>query len=310
VTGAEQSDALPEWLELAVEVDHEAVEPVSELFSRYGFNEGVVIEEPFTQERDGENLAVDPSRAVRVSTFVAAADVKPGTIDGIRRALWHIGQMRQVGDLKVTSRHEEDWANAWKEHYKPVLVGRRVVAAPPWVDYLAKPEEIVLQLDPGMAFGTGTHPTTRLAMQALEDELHSGDRVFDLGTGSGILAIAAAKLGASRVDGVDIEPVAVRMAQANAEMNGVADRVRIDGGSSAPMGGYDLVLANIIARVLIELIDEVIGATRPGGTIILSGVIDMREERVREAYEERGMLFQHRLQMEDWVALVYRRPAS
>jgi ribosomal protein L11 methyltransferase len=161
-----------------------------------------------------------------------------------------------------------------------------------------------------MAFGTGTHPTSRLAMQALEDELHAGERVFDLGTGSGILAIAAAKLGASRVDAVDIEPVAVRMAVANAEMNEVADRVRIEVGSSAPIGGYDLVLANIIARILIELIDEVIGATRPGGTIILSGVIDMREERVREAYEARGMLFQRRLQMEDWVALVYRRPAS
>jgi ribosomal protein L11 methyltransferase len=310
VTGTERTDASPEWLELAVEVDHEAVEPVSELFSHYGFNEGVVIEEPFTQERDGENLAVDPSRAVRVSTFVAAADVKPGTIDEIRRALWHLGQMRQVGDLTVTSRHEEDWANAWKDHYKPVLVGRRVVAAPPWVDYQAKPEEIVLRLDPGMAFGTGTHPTTRLAMQALEDELHTGDRVFDLGTGSGILAIAAAKLGASRIDGVDIEPVSVRMAQANVEMNSVADRVRIDVGSSAPLGGYDLVVANIIARVLIELVDEVIKATRPGGTIILSGVIDMREERVREVYEERGMRFQRRLQMEDWVALIYRRPAA
>jgi ribosomal protein L11 methyltransferase len=310
VTGSGQTDSSPEWLELAVEVDHEAVEPVSELFSRYGFNEGVVIEEPFTQERDGENLAVDPSRAVRVSTFVAAADVAPGTIDNIRRALWHLGQMRQVGDLTVTSRREEDWANAWKDHYKPVLVGRRVVAAPPWADYQAKPEEIVLQLDPGMAFGTGAHPTTRLAMQALEDELRPGDCVFDLGTGSGILAIAAAKLGASRIDAVDIEPVSVRMAQANVEMNDVADRVRVDVGSSAPIGEYDLVVANIIARILVELIDEVIGATRPGGTIILSGVIDMREERVREAYEERGMLFQRRLQMEDWVALVYRRPAS
>ncbi|HET8524670.1 MAG TPA: 50S ribosomal protein L11 methyltransferase [Thermomicrobiales bacterium] len=310
MTAREHSASSPEWLELAVEVDHEAVEPVSELFSRYGFNEGVVIEEPFAQERDGENLRVDLSRTVRVSTFVAAADVAPGTIEEIRRALWHLGQMRRVGDLTVTTRREEDWANAWKEHYKPVLVGRRVVAVPPWVEYEAKPDEIVVPLDPGMAFGTGTHPTTRLAMQALEDELHAGDRVFDLGTGSGILAIAAAKLGAARVDAVDIEPVAVRMARANAEMNDVADRVRINVGSAAPIGGYDLVLANIIARILIELIDDVISATRPGGTVILSGVIDMREERVREAYEERGMLFQGRLQLEDWIALVYRRPAS
>src|SRR3712207_1727540 len=109
-----------EWLELAVEVDHEAVEPVTELFARYGFNEGVVIEEPFTQDPDGDNLAVDLSRPVTVRTFVAAADAPASILEEVRRALWHLGRMRPVGELTSTVRREEDWANAWKEHYRPV----------------------------------------------------------------------------------------------------------------------------------------------------------------------------------------------
>ncbi|MGH2535513.1 MAG: 50S ribosomal protein L11 methyltransferase [Thermomicrobiales bacterium] len=308
---AECADA--EWLELAVEVDHEAVEPVTELFARYGFNQGVVIEEPFTQESDGENLSVDPSRPVMVRTFVAAADVAASTLKDIRTSLWHLGQIRAVGDLVVTPRREEDWANAWKEHFRPVRVGRRVVVRPPWADYQPAPGEVVIELDPGMAFGTGTHPTTRLCMMALEDELHAGNLVFDVGTGSGVLAIAAANLGAERVDAVDNEPVAVRSARANVELNGVADRVRVEVGSAGSEGPfsdqYDLVLANIIARILIELVDGIATAVRPGGRLVLSGIIESREPAVRRAYEERGLVFRRRDQIEDWVALVYERPA-
>ncbi|MGH2562366.1 MAG: 50S ribosomal protein L11 methyltransferase [Thermomicrobiales bacterium] len=302
-----------EWLELGVEVDHEAVEPVTELLARYGFNEGVVIEEPFTQEPDGENLAVDTSRPVTVRTFVSAADVAAGTLDEIRRSLWHIGQIRAVGELVVTPRREEDWANAWKAHYRPVRVGRRVMARPPWAEYQPETGEVVVELDPGMAFGTGTHPTTRICMMALEDELQVGDRVLDVGTGSGVLAIAAAKLGASRVDAVDSEPVAVRSARENVERNEVSDRVRVEVGSAGAegpfTGAYDLVLANIIARILIELVVGVSAAVQPGGRVVLSGIIEGREPAVRSAYEGRGLMFVRRDQIEDWVALVYERPA-
>jgi ribosomal protein L11 methyltransferase len=305
-----------DWLELAVEVDGEAVEPVTELFARYGYNEGVVIEEPFTQDRDGDNLAVDPSRPVTVRTFVAAVDVSEATLAAIRDALWHLGRIRSVGELTVTPRREEDWANAWKAHYRPVRVGRRVVVRPPWQDYERTQDEVVVELDPGMAFGTGTHPSTRLGMVGLEEELASrrGVPVFDVGTGSGVLAIAALLLGAERVDAVDIEPVAVRSTRENAERNGVADRLRVEVGTvgaDGPFRGeYPLVLANIIARVLVELAPGVAAAVAPGGALVLSGVIESREPAVRRAYEAEGLVFDRRHQIEDWVGLVYRRPSA
>jgi ribosomal protein L11 methyltransferase len=302
------------WLELAVETDHEAVEPVTELFAKYGYNEGVAIEEPFTQEPDGDNLAVDLSRPVWVRTFVASTDLKDGTLDKIRQALWHLSHMRHVGELIVTERNEEDWANAWKEHYKPFRAGERVVIAPPWHAYEAEScDEIIVILDPGMAFGTGTHPSSRLALICLERTISPGDSVFDVGTGSGILAIAAAKLGASKVDAVDIEPVAVRSTGENAERNGVSELIQTAVGSAPPNnpfeGPYDLVLANIIARVLVEISDGLVASVKPGGTLVLSGIIESKEPMVRTAFESRGYLLTDRSQMEDWVGLIYRDPA-
>ncbi len=300
------------WLELAVECDTEAVEPVAELFARHGFGQGVVIEEPFTQEPDGDNLAVDPTRPVTVRTYLAAVDVEPATIDQIRQALWHLGQMRHVGDLVVTERREEDWANAWKEHYRVHRIGRRVVVRAPWHSYQPKADEIVVELDPGMAFGTGLHPSTKLCVVALEDAVAPGVEVLDVGTGSGILAIAAILLGATHVDAVDIEPVAVRSARENAERNGVADRIAVAEGSvdAAPDATrvYPLVVANIIARILIDLASGIAAAVAPGGTLILSGVIENREDDVRQAYDALGLHFDRRSQIEDWVALRYRRP--
>jgi ribosomal protein L11 methyltransferase len=302
------------WLELAVTCDGEAVEPVSELFAAHGFNQGVAIEEAFTQDPDGDNFAVDSTRPVVVRTFLHAADVTPGTIDEIRRALWHLGQLRSIGDLVVTEREEEDWANAWKAQYSVHRVGRRVLVKAPWHDYQPAPDEIVVELDPGMAFGTGLHPSTQLAMMAIEDELEPGARVLDVGTGSGVLATAAALLGASAVDGVDIEPVAVRSARDNAERNGVAEIVRIEQGSVGDgepfLGAYDLVVANIIARILIELAPSLAKTVHPGGTLVLGGIIDVKEDTVRDAFDDVGLTLVRREESEDWVSLVYRKPAS
>ncbi len=298
------------WIELSVEVDHEAVEPVVELFSRYGYNEGVVIEEPFTQDRDGDNVRVDITRPFRIRTFIPQETFDATALDAIRNGIWHLGQMRGTGELTVETRSEEDWANAWKEHYVPVRVGTRVVVRPPWRGYEPDADDVVVLLDPGMAFGTGTHPTTQIALRLFERLKIEGRSVFDVGTGSGIIAIAAAKLGAASVDGVDIDAISVRQANANVAMNDAAGSVRIWKSDMAPEaagpGVYDIVVANIIARVLVEISGQIAGAVADGGTLVLSGIIDSKEAGVVETYRALGFEMTDRMQIEDWIGHIWR----
>ena len=308
---SEQDATQGNWIELSVEVDHEAVEPVVELFSRYGYNEGVVIEEPFTQDRDGDNVRVDVSQPFLIRTFIPQETFDAASLDAIRIGIWHLGRMRGTGELTVETRNEEDWANAWKAHYKPVRVGTRVVARPPWQAYDPEGDDVVVLLDPGMAFGTGTHPTTQIALRLLETLDVAGRTVFDVGTGSGIIAIAAAKLGAGKVDGVDIDAVSVRQAQTNIDLN--ASRPTVTIWQSAmepteePLLTYDIVVANIIARVLVEISDQIVASVGAAGTLVLSGIIDSKEESVIEHYRALGFEQIERQQIEDWIGHVWRR---
>ena len=209
------------WLEVRVAADSEAVEAVSELFARYGYQGGVAIEEQYAQDNDGDNLHVDPAQPVVVTTYLADTPGVQETISRLEQALWHLSQMRYVGPLSVGTREEEDWANAWKEHFHVHRVGNSVVIRPPWQPYEPRPDDVVITLDPGMAFGTGLHPSTQLCLIAAEDLVQAGDRLLDVGTGSGILAIAAMKLGAGRVLGLDVEEVAIQAARTNGEANGI-----------------------------------------------------------------------------------------
>ena len=302
-----------EWFELAVDVDAEAVEPVTELFARYGFNEGVAIDEPYVQDGDGDNLEVDLTRQFTVRTYVADSDFEPGLVEEIRQALWHYGRLRSVSDLRVSTLREEDWTNAWKEHFQVHQIGERVVIRPPWQAHEPVGDQVVVELDPGMAFGTGLHPSTKMSVLGVEEVVKQGDRVFDVGTGSGILAIAALKLGAVHADCVDVETVAVRATLENAERNGVSGALAVELGSAGPgepfQDQYDVVLANIIARILIDLSEALVNATKWGGHLVLAGIIESREADVVDAFRAQGATVVTRRQMDDWVSLVLTKGA-
>lgn len=302
------------WYQLSVNVDAEAVEAVSELFGRYGFNNGVAIEEPYVQDQDGDNVGIDLDKPFTIHTYVPEEDFDANIVDEMRQALYFLGQLRGVSDVRVTNLQEQDWANAWKDHFQVHRIGQRVVIRPPWREYTPQDDDVVIVLDPGMAFGTGLHPSTRLSMLGTEDVVTHGDTVLDVGTGSGILAIAAVKLGAAKADTVDVENVAVKATAENAAANGITDQIAVELGSvgeGEPFWGeqYDVVLANIIARVLIELSEAIVAHTKPGGKIVLAGIIETREQDVIDAFTAAGARVINRRFAEDWVSLVLTRDA-
>jgi ribosomal protein L11 methyltransferase len=291
-----------EWLEIRVQVDGEAAEAVSEAFNHYGRG-GAVVEHRLA-DGVGAHQEVDE---LLVKTYIPAHDA--ATRQEIERALWHLGQIYPIPDPQFTLIQEKDWAEAWKAHYSVLHIGARTVIVPQWQAYDPAPGEMVIVLDPGMAFGTGTHPTTRLCLAALERAPVQGARVLDLGTGSGVLSIAAAKQGAASVLAVDVDPIAVEAAQENVAANGTAGPVQVvEGSLERAQGAYDIVLVNILAKVIVGLLEEGLAeALAPGGWVIASGIIDDQEDEVRAAFEARGIAIVERLSERDWVALLGRQ---
>jgi ribosomal protein L11 methyltransferase len=211
--------------------------------------------------------------------------------------------------LEARILEEADWQKAWKAHLVPLRIGRRLVVCPVGVAYDPRAGDMIITLDPGMAFGTGHHPTTRLCLEELEQRLKPGMRVLDLGTGSGILALVAAKMGAAEVLAVDRDPDAVRAARRNVRANGLGRRVRLLRSDGPPWGegGIDMALANISAKVLMNLAEALAGCMAPGATLVASGLLVEREPEVTRAIIKAGMTLVGRRQEEDWVALVCRR---
>lgn len=213
-----------------------------------------------------------------------------------------------VGKAEVSSCivNEQDWENSWKQYYKPVYIGKNVVIKPVWEEIEEKDGQVVIELDPGMAFGTGTHETTRMCLELLEANVKPGDKVLDIGTGSGILSIGAIKMGADSCFAVDIDPMAVKIVGENAEINGVADKITAVAGNLADevTGKYDIVVANIIADAIITLSPEVRQFMKEGALYITSGIIVFRLEDVKEKLTECGFEIADVITQGDWAAVI------
>jgi ribosomal protein L11 methyltransferase len=304
------------WLELAVEADHEAVEAVSEILGRVATG-GTIVEPAFELVDEGLRARVDPTRPATVRGYVPARDASAAeaAVAQVAEALGHLQAfgLRPIGEVRTRIVHGADWAEAWKDHFPVLRVGRRLVIRPSWRRHRRAPGDVVLALDPGMAFGTGLHPTTRLCLVALEtlaaEGRVAGASVIDVGCGSGILAIAAAKLGAAAVLGLDIDPIAIEATIANARRNRLGRRIQARPGSLASGDPpAEIVLANLIAGVLVPLAPTLCDALRPGGVLVASGIFVGREAEVRSALEAVGLVVASRLEEGDWVALTARRP--
>lgn len=290
-------------LEVSVRADAEGAEALAAAFNEYAYG-GAVIEQTVTPE-PGE--MIDPARPFTVRAFLLPDDSLETKRSALETAVWHLGQLRPLGEFTWRELEEADWAEAWKKFYTVLHVGSRTVIKPSWLDYTSQPGEIVVELDPGMAFGTGLHPTTRLCLAALEKYAKPGARVMDIGTGSGILAIAAARLGAAAVDARDVDPIAVQTARKNVEINGVQQLVKVRAGSVASedkAGNADLIVSNILAETIAELAPSFAHHLAGEGVLIASGILADKRDIVTNALSAFDMSLLDTAQEEDWLVMV------
>lgn len=305
-----------DWLEVTVHVPAELVEPVADMLVEMGAG-GVVIEDPavlieHAARTHPEEWAVPPLPVPAGRALVKAYFPEESSREKLLGALQlELSRIPAGCALEVDCRllPRDDWATAWRAHYRTMRVGDKIVVKPAWEEYQAAAGEIVIEMDPGQAFGCGTHPTTAMCLRLMEKYLRGGEVIYDVGTGSGILAVAAARLGASRVVAVDVDPLAVRAARENAERNGVDGRVQVLRGNllDAAEGSAGLVVANIIADVIITLAPAAASVLNPGGVFISSGIIAQRSGEVLAALGADGFAVEERVTEGEWVAFVARK---
>jgi ribosomal protein L11 methyltransferase len=303
-----------EWIQLSYEVPDAMVDTVAEFLIELSSN-GVGIDNRTLDTFSLDSLEEMPIKTV--TAYFQSDECLDERIRSIKAFLIENGPdfpgfMYQ--EPTITRITDEDWSTSWKEHFKPLRVGKHLVIKPTWEDFPASPEDILLDIDPGMAFGTGTHPTTMLCLSVLEKILSCprGEEnlltALDVGTGSGILTIAAAKLGISHISAVDIDPEAVKIAQENCRLNGVEERVSV---SNTPLamisGSFDIVLANILAEDLVRMAPDLIARLNPGGLLILSGILIEKEPMVIEGYANSTMTLTEVSREGEWSCLVLTR---
>jgi len=306
----------PTWLEVSLVVDGEMAEAVADVLARFA-PDGVVIESTAVESsvNDVEGHVVGP---LRVAGYLPMDSQVEDTRRQLEEALWYLGRIRELPAPQFKPVEQTDWSEAWKQHYQPIPIGQRLMIVPAWLE----PDtggRIPIRIDPGMAFGTGTHPTTQLCLEIIEGRYRQPNppsTVIDLGCGSGILSVAAIKMGAEHALGLDIDADAIRSARKNAAANQVADRLELGLGSlhELQQGAFSLqaaplVLANILAPILIRLLDEGLAETlTPNGLLVLSGILAEQADEVNSALGKHGLPQVEQRQIEDWIA-ISARPA-
>jgi ribosomal protein L11 methyltransferase len=298
------------WVEISLSVDTELAEAVAEVLARFVVN-GVVVERDVTY-MDADDIGT-PYGPVRVYGYISTRDQLEEKRQRIEEALWHLGRIQPLPEPTFRTLPDEDWMTAWKKHYHPIPIGKRLMVLPAWVEK-SDTDRIPVHIDPSMAFGTGTHPSTQLCLELLESYVKPGSLLIDVGCGSGILSIAALKLGASHALAIDIDQEAMRATEENAVRNNVEDRIEIKPGSVQEVDEFQfsiqqapLVVANILANVIIELFED--GLARlvaPDGFLIMAGILEEQAERVEQAARQQDLHFVERRSSGDWVAMVYR----
>lgn len=305
------------WLEVSLTVNGELAEAVADVLARFAYS-GVMMEQGviYTDDED----AGTPTGPITVRAYLEMNDQIEETRQKLEESLYYLGRIQPLPPASYKQIADQNWMEAWKQHYKPILIGARLVIVPAWMDS-PDPKRIPIKIDPGMAFGTGTHPTTQLCLELMEKAMvdvglsNNEFRVIDVGCGSGILSIAALKLGATSALGVDIDAGSIINARENANSNQVGSELTLEVGSVQEIleGRFafrqaSMVLANILAPVIVRLFDAGLAElVAESGVIILSGILQEQEQNVVEAAQAKGLRMEQRKQMGDWVALTMSR---
>ncbi|WP_067837078.1 50S ribosomal protein L11 methyltransferase [Amphibacillus sediminis] len=310
------------WSELCIHTTNEAIEPISNILHEAGAS-GVVIEdaEDFGRERStefGEIYELDPTdypeEGVVLKAYLPINSFLGESVEQIKQAINQLLVYNiDLGHNRITVSevNEEEWASAWKKYYKPVKISGRITITPTWENYQpVSTDELIIELDPGMAFGTGTHPTTVLSIQALEKYLQSDQTVIDVGTGSGVLSITAALLGAKAVFGYDLDDIAVKAAKINTKLNKVDNIVTVKQNNllNHVEINPDMIVANILAEVILRFEKDAFRLLKPGGLFITSGIIQARKQDVKQALVKAGFDIVEVNQMEDWISIIAQKP--
>jgi len=297
------------WLEVSLTVDGELAEAVADVLARFAPN-GVMTEQGIKFVNGADHGT--PAGPIVVRAYLEMDEHIEEKRQKLEESLFYLGMIQPLPTPVYKQIADQNWMEAWKQHYRPIPIGQRLIIVPVWLDS-PEPERIPIKIDPGMAFGTGTHPTTQLSLELIEKSLltHHSSRVIDIGCGSGILSIAALKLGAQTALGVDIDIESVRNSRENADKNGIGDEFIIGQGSVTEVlsGQFafkraPLVVANILAPIIIRLLGDGLGdLAEQSGKVVLSGILDEQEGSVLEAAQAKGLVLSERKQMGDWVAL-------